>query len=119
MFNFFEEEMHGANKYSAWDLPCMPETLQTYELAQQAVYVDWTLLEYVRPDLITYDLCLMAVSKCGMALQYVPEHFRTEELCFLSVENTGIALQYVPEPTKEMCMIAYEQNPEAVKFFEF
>ena len=45
----------------------------------------------------------------------------TEKICQEAVSRDGLLLANIPSKYKtiELCMMALEQNPEAIKYFEF
>ena len=135
----FEDAFVAVYNYP-YDLRYVREDLKTYNLCLMAVSKIGTALEFVPEELKTDEMYRAAIQSTGMALKYVTE--QTPELCLTAVQKDGQALDYVKQQTLEICiaavkedyealefvneelmthnlfMIAYEQNPEAVKYFE-
>lgn len=135
----FEDAFVAVYNYP-YDLQYVRENLKTYDLCLMAVSRIGTALEFVPEELKTDEMYRAAIQSTGMALKYVTE--QTPELCLMAVQKDGQALDYVKQQTLEICiaavkkdyealefvneelmthnlfMIAYEQNPEAVKYFE-
>ena len=44
---------------------------------------------------------------------------KTDAIAMLAIQKDGMMLEYVDEQSPELCMAAYEQNPESIRFFNF
>jgi antitoxin component YwqK of YwqJK toxin-antitoxin module len=73
----------------------MRDTL--YEKCADEIQTDATCLKYAYDSdyIIPSELYEMALSIDGMILQYVPEQSQTQELCLIAVENNTDAVKFV------------------------
>lgn len=95
-------------------LVSVPLALMTEELMWAAVNQNGSAIQFVPKDLRTEEMSLAAVRKdvSGTALGHVNWSFRTEELCHIAVQNNPKALKDVPpeKRTAPLCENALKRN---------
>ena len=88
------------------------------EMALKAIKKHWMAIENVPKHLMTEKVILTAVKENAFALSWIPKEKQTEEVKMEAVKNNGAILAFMENQTPELCMIAYEQNPEFENFFK-
>jgi len=99
-------------------LQFVPDRLKTSELCAEAVGKDWMNMRFVPENRKTKTLCDIAISGSIHAQQFVPERFKTPEMYMDAMKINGINLYYVPDryKTPEVCLQAVMSNRHAKKF---
>lgn len=112
---------------------------QTDNIVWEALKANYKLIKYIRepnekmisyvlekdPSYIfdvdnpTEEMYMKAAQGNVMLAQDFPEEAFTERLCKSVVAVNGMLLEHLPKKyvSLEVCMTAYAQNPEAIKFF--
>lgn len=82
-------------------------------------------LEFMSPTMLaTADglpILQAAVNQTPFAIQYIkPEYFANKDdyyaICKIAVERRGELLQYVSNPTSDLCILAVQSNPYAIRW---
>lgn len=90
----------------------------TEEMALKAVKNRWLAIQGVPENLKTEEVMLEAIKGNPYAIAYISKGAQTERMALEAVKQNGIMIQYVENQTPELCMIAYQQNPESEKYFK-
>ena len=99
-------------------LQFVPDRMKTPEMCAFAVEKDWMNMRFVPENKKTKPLCEIAMNGNIHARQFVPERFITSEMYMNAVRKDGMNLQYVPEQfkTPELCLQAVMSVPAAGDF---
>jgi hypothetical protein len=96
----------------------VPDQMKTKEMCAEAVEKDWMNMRFVPEKMKTKELCEAAMGRSIHAQQLIPERFKTPEMYMNAVKGWGLDLQHVPEKfrTPEICLQAVMSNPAAGDF---
>jgi len=96
----------------------VPDRLKTPEMCAEVVEKDWMNMRFLPERMKTKELCDIAMKRSIHAQQLVPERFKTPEMYMQHVKADGLNIEYVPEKhrTPEVCLQAVISNPDAKKF---
>ena len=84
-----------------------PEVI-TPEMAQIAVRMEPSCIQFVPDKLKTAELCMTAVGRDWMNMRFIPENRKTKELCETAMMQSIHAQQLVPEQFKSPEMYMYD-----------
>lgn len=112
-----------------------------YEICKNVLKQDGMLLKYINTSFLTNELCEISIKQNGDAIDYVPRNMKTYNICKQSVtyncenllkipyefknceiyvealKQDGLLLSNINDDyTMDMCNVAIEQNPHALKF---
>ena len=98
-------------------------------------------IKYIPKHQIDLELCFISVNKFGSSIQYLPFQFlqnsalqmaavkkdalnlrfipkmiQNDFVILFAVKKDGLSLSFVKNKTCEICSIAMNQNPEAIRF---
>lgn len=88
----------------------------TDKLIMDAVKLNSRCIKYVKNP--SYDLCLRVVRTKGICIKYIPEEHKTHELCMMAVNNCPEAIKFIKEPWEDVCIVAVKNNPSLIKYIK-
>ena len=96
----------------------VPDHLKTPEMCADAVGKDWENMRFLPSKMRTKGICEIAMNRSIHAQQYVPERNLTPDMYMYPMKVNGLNLEYVPEnhKTQEVCLQALKSNPDADEF---
>ena len=96
----------------------VPDKLITPEMCMTAVKRDWMNMRFIPASKISKELSEIAMMRSIHAQQFVPARYKSPELYMYPVKINGLNLEYVPENfrTGEVCLQAVKSDPNAVDF---
>ena len=96
----------------------VPDHLKTPEMCESAVEKDWMNMRFIPENKKTKTLCDIAMHRSIHAQQLVPERLKTPEMYMFPMKDNGLNLEYVPEKyrTPEVCLQAVMSNRDAMDF---
>lgn len=92
---------------------------KTKKVCLEAVKRNGLVLNYIQNQ--TKEVCLEAIRQNPIAMRFVRPGMYDKELFSIAVEKDWRLLEFVPKEMQdiEIAMVAYQQNPEAEKYFKF
>ena len=96
----------------------VPDQLKTPKMCADAVGKDWRNMRFLPEKMKTKEICELAMNLCILAQQYVPRRNLTPEMYLYPMKVSGLDLEYVPENhrTPEVCLQAVMSNRHANVF---
>lgn len=88
----------------------------TDKLIMDAVKLNSRCIKYVKNP--SYDLCLRVVSTNGICIKYIPEEYKTHELCMMAINNCPGAIKFIKEPHEDVCIVAVKNYPSLLKYIK-
>ena len=90
----------------------------TPEMANFAIKLDPSCIQFVPEKIITPEMCMEAVKKDWYNVSYVPEHMKTKEMCELAVKRNIYAQKFVPDglKTPELYLQAMKEEGKDLGF---
>ena len=116
---YYASELIITNERTFWNIPDKFKTEDFYIYAIEHVKLlsnITTALTMIPIKHRTYAVCLAAVKRYGRALSVVPKNLKSPIICEVALKNNGLALRYIINPSIEMCRIAVNQTPKAIKY---
>ena len=92
---------------------------KTKKVCLEAVKRNGLVLNYIQNQ--TKEVCLEAIRQNPIAMRFVRPGVYDKELFSIAFEQDWRLLEFVPKEMQdiEIAMVAYQQNPEAEKYFKF